>query len=218
MLSQGEIGKDRPIAFVSRAMNQAEKNYCTFSKEALAIVYAITQFRPYLYGNKFTLITDHRPLVWLNSHNDPGSRVTRWRLKLLDYQFDVLYKKGELNLNADALSRNQTSENVCVANRISVGEEGRHSVAGHQAKGPTQQQQSQLPIDAPTGHAMATRTRAGRQVSEKYKQAIKALAPRKRIVVPAVEEVQEGTRPIEDKAVTAHPEPQTTESGEHEIF
>ena len=115
MLSQGEIGKDRPIAFVSCAMNQAEKNYCTFSKEALAIVYAITQFRLYLYGNKFTLITDHRPLVWLNSHNDPGSRVTRWRLKLLNYQFDVLYKKGELNLNADALSRNPVSENVCVA-------------------------------------------------------------------------------------------------------
>ena len=64
VLSQGEIGKDRPIAFVSRAMKQAEKNYCTFSKEALAIVYAITQLRPYLCGNKFTLITNRSPLVW----------------------------------------------------------------------------------------------------------------------------------------------------------
>ena len=105
-------------------MNQAEKNYCTFSKEALAILYAITQFRPYLYGNKFTLITDHRRVVWLNSENDPGSRVTRWRLKLLDYQFDVMYKKGELNLNADALSRNPIAENVRVAMRVSIGGEG----------------------------------------------------------------------------------------------
>ena len=65
---------------------------------------------------------------------------------------------------------------------------------------------------------MATRTRAGRQVSEKYRQAIKALAPRKRNVSPAVEEVQEGTRPIEDKEVTAHPEPQAAEGGKNETF
>ena len=195
VLSQGEIGKDRPIAFVSRAMNQAEKNYCTFSKEALAIVYAITQFRPYLYGNKFTLITDHRPLVWLNSHNDPGSRVTRWRLKLLDYQFDVVYKKGELNSNADALSRNPISENVCIATQVSIGGEGRHSDAGEQTVEPAQDAPSHMVSGAPTIHAMATRKRAGRQASEKYKQAIKALAPRKRNAIPAVEETQECMSP-----------------------
>lgn len=94
VLSQGEVGKDRPVAYVSRALTPAEINYCTFSKEALAIIFSVTQFRTYLYGRKFTLITDHRPLVWLNSHKDPSSRVTRWRLKLADYQFEVKYKKG----------------------------------------------------------------------------------------------------------------------------
>ena len=136
-------------------------------------------------------------------------------MKLLDYQFDVLYKKGELNLNADALSRNPVSENVCVATRVSIGGEGRHSVAGHQTRRVTQGQQSQLPVDAPTGHAMATRTRAGRQVSEKYRHAIEALAPRKRNVAPAIEEVQEGTRPIEDKEVTALPETQAAEGSKN---
>ena len=150
VLSQGEIRKDRPIAFVSRAMNQAEKNFCTFSKEALAIVCAITQFRPYLYGNKFTLITDHRPLVWLNSQNDPGSRVTRWRLKLLDYQFDVVYKKGDLTLNADAFSRNPIEGNVRVATRVSIGGEGCHSATGEQTLEPAQDRPSHLGIGAPT--------------------------------------------------------------------
>ena len=77
VLLQGEIDKHRPIVFVSRGMNQAEKSYCTISKEALSIVYTITQLEPYLYGNEFTLITDHRLLVCLNSYNDPGSRAIR---------------------------------------------------------------------------------------------------------------------------------------------
>jgi hypothetical protein len=105
VLSQGEIGKDFPIAFASRSLNKAEKNYSTTEKELLAIVWGVRYFRPYLYGTKFTIVTDHKPLTWIVSVKDPGSRLLRWRLKLEEYDYEIVYKRGVANTNADALSR-----------------------------------------------------------------------------------------------------------------
>ncbi|KAL6416902.1 hypothetical protein ACFW04_013098 [Cataglyphis niger] len=72
----------------------------------LAIIYCTNHFGPYLYGKKFTIITDHKPLVWLHSIKDPSSRLWKWRTKLAEYEYEIQYKKGSLNNNADALSRN----------------------------------------------------------------------------------------------------------------
>ena len=106
VLSQGEIGHDRPIAYASRLLQDAEMNYSTIEKECLAIIYAVRHFRSYVIGNEFTLVTDHRPLVWMNSVKDPTSRLLRWRLKLAEYDYQIVYKAGKANTNADALSRN----------------------------------------------------------------------------------------------------------------
>ncbi|XP_033362977.1 uncharacterized protein LOC117241106 [Bombus vosnesenskii] len=106
VLSQGPIGKDLPIAYASRLLNSAEQNYSTIEKECLAIVYSAMHFRPYLYGRKFTIVTDHKPLVWMHSIKDPTSRIWKWKLKLSDFEFDIVYKEGRANANADALSRN----------------------------------------------------------------------------------------------------------------
>ncbi|XP_076384553.1 uncharacterized protein LOC143263569 [Megalopta genalis] len=106
VLSQGEPGKDKPIAYASRLLQGAELNYSTIEKECLAIVYCVQHFRPYIYGRRFKLITDHRPLVWVNSVKDPTSRLLRWRLKLAEYEYQIIYKTGKSNSNADALSRN----------------------------------------------------------------------------------------------------------------
>lgn len=107
VLSQGELGKDKPVAYASRTLNKAETNYDTTQKELLAIVWAIKQFRPYLWGRHFKVVTDHRPLKWLMSLKDPGSRLTRWTIKLSEYDFEVLHRPGKANGNADALSRVQ---------------------------------------------------------------------------------------------------------------
>lgn len=109
VLSQGRVSQDLPIAYTSRTLNSAELKYSTIEKECLSIVYCTNYFRPYLYGRKFIIITDHKPLVWLNSIKDPSSRLWKWRTKLAEYEYEIHYKKGKLNSNADALSRNPPS-------------------------------------------------------------------------------------------------------------
>ncbi|XP_051173560.1 uncharacterized protein LOC127289595 [Leptopilina boulardi] len=105
ILSQGHIGEDKPIAFASRTLNKAEINYTTTEKELLAIVWAVKHFRHHLFGRRFKIVTDHKPLVWLFNVKDPTSRLMRWRLKLEEYDYEIIYKKGIANTNADALSR-----------------------------------------------------------------------------------------------------------------
>jgi hypothetical protein len=104
VLSQGPIGKDLPTAYASRTLINAERNYPTIKKELLAIIWSCKHFRQYLYGRNFTVVTDHQPLTWIFSVKDPSSRLLRWRLKLEDYEYEVKYKKGSSNTNANALS------------------------------------------------------------------------------------------------------------------
>lgn len=101
---------DRPIAFASRSLTKAEKNYSHLEKEALALVFGVTRFRNYLLGRSFTLLTDHRPLLSLLSENKPvppvaAARIQRWALTLSAYAYKIQYRKGSSNSNADACSR-----------------------------------------------------------------------------------------------------------------
>ncbi|KAJ0173294.1 hypothetical protein K1T71_011470 [Dendrolimus kikuchii] len=105
VLSQGEIGNDLPIAYASRTLNKAEGNYSVSEKELLGVIYGTKTFRPYLYGRKFKIVTDHKPLVYLMNCKDPSSKLLRWRLKIEDFDYEIVYKPGKLNSNADALSR-----------------------------------------------------------------------------------------------------------------
>jgi len=63
-----------------------------------------------LYGRKFTIVTDHKPLTWVFNVKDPSSRLLRWRLQLEEYDYDIVYKPGTRNTNADALSRINVTE------------------------------------------------------------------------------------------------------------
>ena len=112
ILSQGEIGQDLPIAYASRTLNDAEIKYFTTEKELLAIVFVVQHFHPYLYGRKSILVTDHRPLIRLHNLKDPNSRLGRWKIKLSEYEYEIVYKPGKINANADALSRNPYDKKI----------------------------------------------------------------------------------------------------------
>ena len=105
-MNQGRVGSDLPISYASRTLNAGEMNYSTIEKELLAVLFGVEHFRPYLYGQQFTLITDHRSLVWLHNAKDPTSKLMRWRIRLNEYDYNIVYKPGKANSNADALSRN----------------------------------------------------------------------------------------------------------------
>lgn len=96
---------NRPLAYYSRTLNSAERNYSTIEKELLAILDCVKHFRPYLFGQKFVIETDHNPLVWLYKIKEPTSRLITWKLKLEEFDFTIVYKKGKENRVADALSR-----------------------------------------------------------------------------------------------------------------
>lgn len=104
VLSQKQDGTERPIAFASRTLNNTELNYCTTEKEALAIMWAINKFKQYLGGNKFTLITDHKPLTYIKN-SKKNLKLINWSLELENYDYDIVYRSGKTNVVADALSR-----------------------------------------------------------------------------------------------------------------
>nr|XP_055046280.1 LOW QUALITY PROTEIN: uncharacterized protein K02A2.6-like [Misgurnus anguillicaudatus] len=105
-----EDGSEKPIAFASRTLTKAEKGYSQLDKEGLAIVFAVKRFHQYLYGRRFSIYTDHKPLMSLFSENKSipsmaSARIQRWALTLSAYQYHIIYRAGKENANADALSR-----------------------------------------------------------------------------------------------------------------
>ena len=106
ILSQEHEGKEKPLSFASRVLNQHEINYSTTEKELLAIVFGVQTHRCFLYGRKFKIITDHAALKWLITvKNHQCARLTRWVLKLAEYDFEVIHRPGKKHINADVLSR-----------------------------------------------------------------------------------------------------------------
>ena len=84
------------------------KSFIVTSNASNYALGGVLHFSPYLYGRKFTLVTDRRPLVWLHSLKDPASRLARWRIKLSKFEYDIAYKPERVNSNADTLSRNSS--------------------------------------------------------------------------------------------------------------
>jgi len=105
VLSQIHDGVERPVSFQSRSLGAAEKNYSPTEGEALAAVWGISVFRPYVQGRHFTLQTDCSALTWLKDHVDPPPKLARWLMKLSEFTFDICHRPGKKNANADALSR-----------------------------------------------------------------------------------------------------------------
>ena len=80
-------------------------------------MWACRYFRPYILGRNFTIVTDHKPLMWMFSVKDPSSRLLRWRLLVEEYDYTIAYKAGKKNVNADALSRNPVVMTVMITSK-----------------------------------------------------------------------------------------------------
>ena len=116
-------GTEQPIAFASRTLTPAEKNYPQIEKEALSLVFGVQKFHQYLYARKFVLVTDHKPLCAILGPKKgiptlAAARLQRWAILLSAYTYDIEYRPTELHGNADALSRlplptNETEKGVC---------------------------------------------------------------------------------------------------------
>jgi hypothetical protein len=73
-----EEGKEYIIAYASRSNNKAKSNYFSYEGESLIVVWAVMHFRPYLYGTKFTLYTDHSPIKWLMTNDKLIGKLVCW--------------------------------------------------------------------------------------------------------------------------------------------
>eukprot|EP00877_Chromochloris_zofingiensis_P012037 jgi/Chrzof1/7087/Cz02g10110.t1 len=93
------------IAYASKNTTKPEQNYSITELECLAVVWGVKLFRPYLIGRKSKIVTDHHALIWLMNTKDLTGRLARWSLKLQEYDFDIIYRKGKEHGNVDALSR-----------------------------------------------------------------------------------------------------------------
>ncbi|XP_053689881.1 uncharacterized protein K02A2.6-like [Sabethes cyaneus] len=109
-------GVERPISFTSFSLNTAQKTYPILHLEALAIVSTIKKFHKYLYGQKFTVYTDHKPLLGIFGKSGRNSifvtRLQRYIMELSIYNFDILYRPSDKMSNADFCSRFPLSNEV----------------------------------------------------------------------------------------------------------
>ena len=93
------------IGFMARSLSKSERNYSTTKRELLAIIFALNKFHQFLWGNPFTLYTDHKALVYIHSQENMNPMMTKWLDTLLDYTFTVVHLPGTSNVLPDYLSR-----------------------------------------------------------------------------------------------------------------
>jgi hypothetical protein len=98
-----EQGREHPIAYASRKYTLAERNYNTFQQEASVIVWALEKFAEFFQGHAVTVQSDHRNLAWIKRSAMP--QLTRWRIRLQDFDFKIEYLPGPQQVCADGLSR-----------------------------------------------------------------------------------------------------------------
>jgi RNase H-like domain found in reverse transcriptase/Integrase core domain/Integrase zinc binding domain len=101
---------EKPVFFASRTLNEAEKKYPILHREALALVFSLERFYKYIFGHRISIFTDHKPLLGIfgSKRGEPpviANRLQRYALRLSIFDFELNYRTGKNNGNADCWSR-----------------------------------------------------------------------------------------------------------------
>ena len=112
-MTQEHDGIEKPIAHASKTLTETQRRYSQIEREALAIIFGVKKFHQFLFGRKFCLVTDHKPLVSIFSPEKQfpvltAQRLQRYAIILMAYQFEIKYKPTKNHANADGLSRLST--------------------------------------------------------------------------------------------------------------
>ncbi|KAG2212446.1 hypothetical protein INT45_003620, partial [Circinella minor] len=105
LLQQGDDSQMHPLAFESKKLSAAERNYPAQERELLAILHALRTWRCFIDGRRYTVFSDHHPLKYFQSKTKPTPRLTRWIAEIELYDPDIQYKPGRENHVPDLLSR-----------------------------------------------------------------------------------------------------------------
>ena len=89
----------------SKKFSDTQKKYGASERECLGLIWGVTKWRYYLYGKEFDLITDHKPLVWLDANKNTRAKLWRWSVMLDEYDYKIMYKAGKENIVPDSMSR-----------------------------------------------------------------------------------------------------------------
>jgi hypothetical protein len=186
-LSQIQDGVEVPICFYSQVLRGAEQRYSATEGECLSLVWAVHKCKEYLQGRKFTLVTDHKALLYIldNSAPEPGAvkndKIARWAMKLMAYSFDIKFRAGTMNVVADALSRRTKQD---------LAEEGGAvgGLEGAQEPDPKRSRTSEMEGGVETGaEEDITMTDKEREKWDDWHELVQAVSPRE-----ALTEVQRG--------------------------
>ena len=118
------LQSDKPVVFALHKLTPVESRYSQLERESLSIVFTLTHLKNYLLGTRFTVQTDHRPLLGIV--NGPIDKISnclqRWLLNIQHFRFNLQHIAGKSNLLADALSRNSVKQTdaTVLAWRISI--------------------------------------------------------------------------------------------------
>lgn len=100
-------------SYLSRSLNDTERGYSAPERECLPVVWVLQTLRPYFPYENTTVFKDHRAVNWLFNISEPSGRLTRWRLRLSEFFFEIKYKKGADKHHINALSSLLTgSQNI----------------------------------------------------------------------------------------------------------
>ena len=117
-----EDGRNYPVAYASRSLDQHKRKYAVTELEMLAIMWAVRYFRAYLLGHRTMVFIDHSACTSLLNHPRPLGKLARWALTIQDKDLVIKYQSGKSNANTDTLSHSPVSLIPMSCNVVCPGE------------------------------------------------------------------------------------------------